>query len=93
MSMRYDAGASAYDELTGRWSRAYARAALTAANVRPGSRVLDLAAGTADTALIASRDGTGMVVATDLSVPMSHVHSTRRVPLCADFVDPEWCGA
>jgi ubiquinone/menaquinone biosynthesis C-methylase UbiE len=77
MPMRYDAGAAAYDELTGRWSRAYAKAALAAADVRPGSRLLDLATGTADTALIASDDDSGIVVAVDLSVPMLQVASTK----------------
>jgi ubiquinone/menaquinone biosynthesis C-methylase UbiE len=77
MPMRYDAGAAAYDELTGRWSRAYAKAALAAANVRPGSRLLDLATGTADTALIASDGDSGIVVAVDLSVPMLQVASAK----------------
>ena len=52
--MRYDAGAAAYDRLTGRWSRLYAPAALDAAGVKAGDRILDLATGTGDTALLAS---------------------------------------
>jgi ubiquinone/menaquinone biosynthesis C-methylase UbiE len=70
--MRYDAGAAAYDRLTGRWSRLYAHAALDAAGVKAGDCVLDLATGTGDTALLASaRLGAfGTVVGVDLSLPM-----------------------
>ena len=70
--MRYDAGAAAYDRLTGRWSRLYAPAALDAAGVKAGDRVLDLATGTGDTALLArARLGAfGTVVGVDLSLPM-----------------------
>jgi hypothetical protein len=36
--MRYDAGAAAYDQLTGRWSQLYADAALAAVKSQPGVR-------------------------------------------------------
>ena len=52
-NVKYDAGASAYDRLTGRWSRLYAQAMLDAAGVSVGSVVLDLATGTGDAALLA----------------------------------------
>ena len=70
--MRYDAGAAAYDRLTGRWSRLYAPAALDAAGVKAGDRVLDLATGTGDTALLArARLGSfSTVIGVDLSLPM-----------------------
>ena len=70
--MRYDAGAAAYDRLTGRWSRLYAHAALDAAGVKAGDCVLDLATGTGDTALLASArlGALGTVVGVDLSLPM-----------------------
>jgi len=70
--VRYDAGAAAYDRLTGRWSRLYAPAALDAAGVKAGDRVLDLATGTGDTALLASArlGALSTVVGVDLSVPM-----------------------
>ena len=45
-TLRYDAGASAYDRLTGRWSRMYIRRALDTARVRDGTHVLDVATGT-----------------------------------------------
>ena len=38
MAMRYDAGAAAYDQLTGRWSQLYADAALAAVKSQPGVR-------------------------------------------------------
>ena len=71
-TLRYDAGASAYDRLTGRWSRMYIRRALDAARVRDGTHVLDVATGTGDAAIAAAdRVGPrGRVVAIDISAPM-----------------------
>ena len=37
MAMRYDAGAAAYDQLTGRWSQLFAHAALAAVKPEPGT--------------------------------------------------------
>src|ERR1044072_1527837 len=71
-TLRYDAGASAYDRLTGRWSRMYVDRALDVTGVRQGSHVLDVATGTGDAAIVAAdRVGvSGRVVAVDISVPM-----------------------
>jgi SAM-dependent methyltransferase len=71
-TLRYDAGASAYDRLTGRWSRMYVDRVLDVAGVRQGSHVLDVATGTGDAAIAAAdRVGQdGRVVAIDISVPM-----------------------
>ena len=71
-TLRYDAGASAYDRLTGRWSRMYVDPALDVTGVRQGSHVLDVATGTGDAAIVAAdRVGvSGRVVAVDISVPM-----------------------
>jgi SAM-dependent methyltransferase len=71
-TLRYDAGASAYDRLTGRWSRMYVDHVLTAAQVHAGTCVLDVATGTGDAAIaIADRVGKlGRVVAIDISAPM-----------------------
>jgi len=71
-SLRYDAGASAYDRLTGRWSRMYVDRVLDVSRVRSGSHVLDVATGTGDAAIAAAeRVGPrGRVVAVDISVPM-----------------------
>ena len=71
-TLRYDAGASAYDRLTGRWSRLYVPAVLDAAGVGPDSSVLDVATGTGDAALSAAgRVGpNGRVIGVDLSIPM-----------------------
>jgi ubiquinone/menaquinone biosynthesis C-methylase UbiE len=73
--MRYDAGARAYDQLTGRWSRLYASAAITASSIRTGDRLLDLATGTADAAAVGLQHvgAEGLVVGVDLSVPMLEV--------------------
>jgi len=71
-TLRYDAGASAYDRLTGRWSRMYVDRVLDVAGVRQGSCVLDVATGTGDAAIVAAdRVGhRGRVVAVDISLPM-----------------------
>ena len=78
-TLRYDAGAGAYDRLTGRWSRMYVDRVLDAARVQPGMRVLDVATGTGDAAIVAADrvgDG-GLVVATDISVPMLREAETK----------------
>ncbi|MCW5657740.1 MAG: class I SAM-dependent methyltransferase [Burkholderiaceae bacterium] len=71
-TLRYDAGAGAYDRLTGRWSRMYVDHVLDAAGVRSGNQVLDVATGTGDAAIAAAdRVGSaGRVVAVDISAPM-----------------------
>jgi ubiquinone/menaquinone biosynthesis C-methylase UbiE len=70
--MRYDAGAPAYDRLVGRWSALYATATLQAAGVKASDRVLDLATGTGDAAILATvhAGSYGTVVGVDLSLPM-----------------------
>ena len=70
--MKYDAGAAAYDRFVGRWSRLYAVAILEAAGVKASDRVLDLATGTGDAALLAIQHvgPYGTAVGVDLSLPM-----------------------
>jgi ubiquinone/menaquinone biosynthesis C-methylase UbiE len=66
----YDAGASAYDRFTGRWSRLYVPSLLSAAGVAPGHSVRDVTAGTTGEACVGlvSRVGVeGRVLAVDLS--------------------------
>lgn len=72
MSFTFDTAVVAYDRMMGRWSRRYVPALLQHAGVRPGDRVLDVAAGTGEAALIASElvGPARPVVATDLSLPM-----------------------
>jgi ubiquinone/menaquinone biosynthesis C-methylase UbiE len=79
MAMSYDAGAAAYDQLTGRWSQLFADAALGAVKPEPGDSVLDLATGTADAAVLASQllGSASTVVGVDLSVPMLRVASQK----------------
>jgi hypothetical protein len=43
--------ASAYERFTGRWSRLFVPSVLGAAEVAPGSRVLDVSTGTGEAAL------------------------------------------
>ena len=87
-TLRYDAGASAYDRLTGRWSRMYVDRVLDAASVRSGSRVLDVATGTGDAALAAGeRVGTtGAVIGVDISVPMLHEAQMKSTGQAIEFV-------
>ena len=79
--MKYDAGAAAYDCLTGRWSRLYARSALEAAAASSSRSVLDVATGTGDAAVAASDcvPPVGVVVGVDISVPMLHVAASKAV--------------
>ena len=71
----YDAGASAYDRFTGRWSRLYVPCLVAAAGVAGGHSVLEVAAGTGEAAVsFASHVGAaGRVLAVDLSLPMLRV--------------------
>lgn len=75
----YDAGAASYDRLTGRWSRLYIPTLLAQAGVGVGHRVLDVATGTGEAAILAAfRVGAGgRVVGIDVSQPMLAVASTK----------------
>jgi ubiquinone/menaquinone biosynthesis C-methylase UbiE len=77
--MRYDAGAAAYDRFVGRWSRLYAVAVLEAAGVKGSDRVLDLATGTGDAALLAIQHVSpyGTTIGVDLSLPMLVVAKSK----------------
>jgi SAM-dependent methyltransferase len=86
-SFSYDAGASAYDRLVGRWSRLYVPSLVSAARVAEGQSVLDVAAGTGESTLgLAARVGpTGCVLAVDLSGPMLAVAAGKAAGLPARF--------
>jgi ubiquinone/menaquinone biosynthesis C-methylase UbiE len=79
----YDAGAAAYDRLTGRWSRLYVPSLVAAAGVAGGHSVLDVAAGTGEATVgLASQVGAaGLVTAVDLSLPMLRV-ATGKLAAC-----------
>lgn len=68
----FDAGAPAYDRFMGRWSRLYIPALLAAAGVGSGQRVLDVATGTGEAAMLAASlcGPSGRVLGTDISLPM-----------------------
>ena len=88
MRMRYDAGAAAYDQTTGRWSRLFASAVIDAAEVKTGERVLDIATGTGDAVLLAAErlGASGAAIAVDLSLPMLLVADTKRSAETVRFV-------
>ena len=71
--------ADAYDRYNGRWSRLFVPSLLVAAEVRPGQRVLDVATGTGEAALMAiSAVGhSGTVVGTDISPAMLEAARAR----------------
>ena len=79
----YDAGASSYDQLSGRWSRLYIPALLAQAGIAAGHRVLDVATGTGEAAILAaSRVGAGgKVVGMDVSRPMLGVATAKMSQL------------
>ncbi|HKB23857.1 MAG TPA: methyltransferase domain-containing protein [Methylomirabilota bacterium] len=68
----FDKVAAAYDGFMGRWTRLYVPALLRAARLEPGQRVLDLATGTGESALMAADalGPRGRLVGADLSLPM-----------------------
>ena len=91
--MRYDAGAAAYDRFVGRWSRLYAVATLEAAGVKASDRVLDLATGTGDAALLAIQHlgPYGTAVGVDLSLkelPADRDELLRPFALAAGYKLP-----
>jgi ubiquinone/menaquinone biosynthesis C-methylase UbiE len=64
--------ASAYDRFTGRWSRLFLPAVLSAAEVAPGYRVLDMATGTGEAALMTLPivGASGLVIGADIAPAM-----------------------
>jgi ubiquinone/menaquinone biosynthesis C-methylase UbiE len=75
----YDAGAAAYDLLTGRWSRLYIPALLVEAGVGGGHRILDVATGTGEVGVFAASlvGPSGRVVGVDVSRPMLAVAAAK----------------
>jgi len=68
----FDRVAAVYDDFMGRWTRLYLPALLRAAALEPGQRVLDLATGTGEAALMAADTvgSTIRIVGVDVSLPM-----------------------
>ncbi len=71
-ALGYDSVAETFDRLSERFSGALAERMLALAELRPGTRVLDVGTGTGLVALRAARDvgGAGRVVGVDLSPGM-----------------------
>lgn len=63
---------SAYDRFIGRWSRPFVPSLLSAAEVTPGCRVLDVSTGTGEAALMALPivGALGFVIGADISPAM-----------------------
>jgi ubiquinone/menaquinone biosynthesis C-methylase UbiE len=63
---------SAYDRYIGRWSRFFVPAVLAAAQVAPGSRILDVSTGTGEASLMALPivGASGLLIGADISPPM-----------------------
>lgn len=70
--LSFDSGASAYERFSTLFSELFVPRLLAAARIRDGQRVLDVAAGTGATVVEAAKrvGGSGLVLATDLSLPM-----------------------
>jgi len=64
--------ASAYGQFTGRWSRLFVPLVLSAADVQPGDRVLDVATGTGEAAvaLIPAIGASGHLIGADIAPAM-----------------------
>jgi ubiquinone/menaquinone biosynthesis C-methylase UbiE len=84
---------SAYGHYIGRWSRLFVPALLAAAEVTEGDRVLDVATGTGEAALMAAATvgDSGFLVGADISTAMLDAASMRlsRVPFCPVASDGE----
>lgn len=68
----FDDVAVAYDDFMGRWTRSFVPALVRAAGIAPGQRVLDVATGTGESALLLA-DAVGVggsVLGADISLPM-----------------------
>ena len=83
--------ASAYERFTGRWSRLFLPSVLAAAEVAPGYRVLDVATGTGEAALMALSivGASGFVIGADISPAMlagarARLHEPWFWPVAAD---------
>lgn len=70
--LSFDWGASAWDHFSTRFSALYVPALLDAAHIKEGQRVLDVATGTGPSAVEAAAivGQSGLVLATDISLPM-----------------------
>lgn len=77
---------SAYDRYIGRWSRLFAPAVVAAAEVAPGSQVLDVSTGTGEAALpaLATAGREGLVVGLDIA-PAMLIGARQRLN------DPSFC--
>ena len=70
--LSFDSGATAWDRFSTRFSALYVPALLTAAHIKEGQRVLDVATGTGPSTVAAAAvvGRSGLVLATDISLPM-----------------------
>jgi ubiquinone/menaquinone biosynthesis C-methylase UbiE len=82
---------SAYDRWVGRWSRLFVPAVLAAAELAPGSRVLDVSTGTGEAALQAASiaGASGAVIGADISAAMlegarGRLNGPSFLPVAAD---------
>jgi len=68
----FDDVAVAYDDFMGRWTRPFVPALVRAAGIVPGQRVLDVATGTGESALLLAEavGRSGSVLGADISLPM-----------------------
>jgi ubiquinone/menaquinone biosynthesis C-methylase UbiE len=68
----FDRVAAVYDDFMGRWTRLYLPALRRAAALAPGQRILDLATGTGEAALMAAEAAgpASRILGADLSLPM-----------------------
>lgn len=84
----FDAGASAYDRLMGRWARLDIPALLAAARITAGNQVLDAATGTGEVALMAASlvGPSGRVLGFDISLPMLRVAMSKAAGTRVRFV-------
>ncbi len=96
MSTSFDATAAAYDQRVGRWSRLYIPTLVAAAGIRPGDRVVDVATGTGEAAIVAAAAAGpgGRVLGCDVSLPMLRIAraKTENLPVLLAVMDAQTLG-
>ena len=81
----FDKAAAAYDRFMGRWSRLYIPALISAMQIKPGDRVLDVAAGTGEAAfacaaVVGARTVKDLVAGSDLRFDNRGLQMLKGIP-------------
>jgi ubiquinone/menaquinone biosynthesis C-methylase UbiE len=94
--LSFDSGASAWDRFSTRFSALYVPGLLAVAHIKEGQRVLDVATGTGPSAVEAATvvGQSGLLVATDISLPMLQkaMPNVKHLPVSLVVLDAQALG-